>query len=128
LDDAAWEAKPQGKQEALLDECFAYHEHLEENGHAVGGLALERPRDSTTLRWDQGQVSVTDGPFVETKEHIGGLLILEARDLNHAIQLISKHPALKIGPFEIRPVDDMTEMVLESQKRRSGTKGEAPPD
>ena len=79
-----------------------------------------RPAPATTLRWRNGKVSITDGPYAETKEQIGGILILEARDLNHAIQLMSKHPGVKAGPFEIRPAADLTEMVRESEQRRGG--------
>jgi hypothetical protein len=71
-----------------------------------------------TLYWKNGKVAVTDGPYAETKEQLGGILVLEARDLNHAIQLISQHPGVKIGPFEIRPAADLTEMVRESEQRR----------
>jgi len=63
-------------------------------------------------------VSVTDGPYAETKEQLGGILILEARDLAHAIELMSKHPGVKAGPFEIRPAVDLTQMVRESEQRR----------
>lgn len=62
---------------------------------------------------------VTDGPYAETKEQLGGFLVLESGDLNHAIRLLSKHPGLKVGPFEIRPVDDMSAVVAESERRRS---------
>jgi hypothetical protein len=64
------------------------------------------------------KVSITDGPYAETKEQLGGILMLEARDLNHAIQLMSKHPGVKAGPFEIRPAEDLTEMIRESERRR----------
>ena len=67
---------------------------------------------------------VTDGPYAETKEQLGGILILEARDLNHAIELMSKHPGVKVGPFEIRAAEDLSEMIRESERRRSKTKGE----
>ena len=68
------------------------------------GEALQGPRNAATLRWQDGKVMVTDGPYAETKEQIGGILLLEARDLNHAIQLMSKHPGVRLGgPFEIRP-------------------------
>ena len=60
---------------------------------------------------------MTDGPYAETKEQIGGILLLEARDLDHAIELMSKHPGIKIGPFEIRPAADMTEMLRSRQPR-----------
>jgi hypothetical protein len=74
------------------------------------------------LRWKNGKVSVTDGPYAETKEHLGGLLILEARDLEHAIELMSQHPGVKVGPFEIRPAADLTGMVNESEQRRAKAK------
>ncbi|MEI9894146.1 MAG: YciI family protein [Chthoniobacter sp.] len=87
----------------MLDECFRYDDVLRKNGHFAGGEALQGPTAAATLRWQNGQVAVTDGPYAETKEQIGGILILEARDLNHAIQLMSQHPGVKAGPFEIRP-------------------------
>jgi hypothetical protein len=58
------------------------------------------------LRWKNGQVSVTDGPFAETKEQLGGIGVLEARDIDHAVELMSKHPGVRLGPFEIRPVNE----------------------
>jgi hypothetical protein len=72
-----------------------------------------------TVSLKNGKVAVTDGPYVETKEQLGGILVLEARDLNHAIQLISQHPAVRYGtPFEIRPVADMNEIIKQSEQRR----------
>ena len=71
-----------------------------------------------TLWWKGGKAVVSDGPYAETKEQLGGILILEARDLNHAIQLMSKHPGVKAGPFEIRPAADLSEMIRESEERR----------
>jgi hypothetical protein len=71
------------------------------------------------LYWKNGKVATTDGPYAETKEQLGGILVLEARDMNHAIQLMSQHPALKYGTlFEIRPTGDMSEMIQESEQRR----------
>jgi hypothetical protein len=67
-------------------------------------------------------VSVTAGPYAETKEQLCGILILEARDLKHAIRLMSKHPGVKAGPFEIRPVEGLTEMIRESERRRAANK------
>jgi hypothetical protein len=77
------------------------------------------------LRWKNGKVAITDGPYAETKEQLGGILVLEARDLNHAIQLMSKHPGVKAGPFEIRPAADLTEMIRESEQRRAGAKAKS---
>ena len=104
---------------AMLDECFSYDDELRKNGHFAGGEALQGPQSAATLRWKDGKVSITDGPYAETKEQIGGILILEARDLNHAIQLMSKHPGVKAGPFEIRPAADLGEMIRESEQRRA---------
>ncbi len=64
-------------------------------------------------------MSVTDGPYAETKEQLGGVLILEAKDLDEATSLLSKHPALKIGSFEIRPAQDLAGLMRESERRRA---------
>ena len=119
FDEKKWVALSESEQTAVLDECFAYDDVLRKNGHFVGGEALQSARNAATLQLENGKVSVTDGPFVETKEQLGGILILEATDLNHAIRLISKHPGLKIGPFEIRPGEDISAVVAESERRRS---------
>jgi hypothetical protein len=113
---------PETERNAMMDECFAYDEVLRQNGHFAGGQALQPPRNAATLRWKNGKVSITDGPYAETKEQLGGILVLEARDLNHAIQLMSKHPGVKAGPFEIRPAADLCEMVRASEQRRSVAK------
>jgi len=119
FDEKKWEAMSESEQTAVMDECFAYDDVLRKNGHFAGGEALQSARNAATLRWKNGKVSVTDGPYAETKEQLGGFLVLEARDLNHAVRLISKHPGLKAGPFEIRPVEDMSAVVAESERRRS---------
>ena len=119
LDVQNWETKSQGEQEAMIDACFAYDDELKKNGHWVSGEGLQ---GATTLSYQGGKVSVTDGPYVETKELLGGLLIVEARDLNHAIQLISKHPGVKMGRWEIRPAEDLTPMIAASERRRAAMK------
>jgi hypothetical protein len=92
---------------------------LRANGHFGAGEALQPPETALTLYWKNGKVATTDGPYAETKEQIGGFLVLEARDMNHAIQLMSQHPGLKYGSlFEIRPAADMTEMIQQSEHRR----------
>jgi len=122
-EEKKWETMPESERNALMDECFAYDDELRKNGHSVGGEALQSVQNATTLRWRSGKVTVTDGPFAETKEQLGGLLVLEARDLNHAIQLMSKHPGVKAGPFEIRPTEDLSQLLRESnERRRSATK------
>ena len=118
-DEKQWETMSESERNAYMDECFAYDDVLRKNGHFAGGEALQSARSSAILRWKNGKVSVTDGPFAETKEQLGGILVLEADDLNHAIQLMSKHPGVRGGPFEIRPAADLTEFVHESERRRS---------
>ena len=95
FDEAAFAQIPQADAQKMFEECFAYDDVLRRGGHFLGGEALDSARNAVTLRMKDGEVQVTDGPFVETKETLGGILLLEARDLNHAIALMSKHPALR---------------------------------
>jgi hypothetical protein len=86
IEEKKWETMSESEQNAMMDECFTYDDILRKNGHFVGGEALQSARNAATLRWKNGKVSITDGPYAETKEQLGGILLLEARDLNHAIQ------------------------------------------
>ncbi len=97
----------------MMEECFAYDDELRRGGHFIGGEALDSVRKAVTLRMKDGQVEATDGPYAETKETLGGILLLEARDLNHAIALMSKHPGVKMGPFEIRPADETINQLIQ---------------
>lgn len=107
------------ERNAMVDECFGYDGHLRANGHFATGEALQPPETALTLYWKNGKVASTDGPYTETKEQLGGILVVEARDMNHAIQLMSQHPALKYGSlFEIRPAADLNEMMKASEQRR----------
>lgn len=107
------------ERDAILGECFAYDDQLRASGNFAGGQILQHPQSARTLHSKNGRVVVTDGPYAETKEQIGGLLVLEARDLNHAIELLSEHPAVKLGPWEIRPAADLREIIRASEERRS---------
>ena len=122
INEKEWESATEAEQQAMMDECFAYDDELKKEGHFVGGEGLQGSQNATTLRWRNGKVSVTDGPFAETKEQIGGIMILEATDLNHAIRLLSKHPSMRLlrerGCWEIRPALDLTAMIEESERRR----------
>jgi len=110
---------PESERNSMFDQCFAYDEHLRANGHWADGDALQGPETALTLCWRNGKVVTTDGPYAETKEQIGGLGILEARDMNHAQQLMAQHPALKFGTiWELRPVGDMSEIRKASEQRR----------
>jgi hypothetical protein len=120
IEEKKEETMPKNELHALMDECFSYDGVLRKGGHFAGGEALQGPRSGVTLRWNNGKVSITDGPYAETKEQLGGILILEAKNLEHAIELMSRHPGVKMGPFEIRPAADLTEMIRESEQRRAG--------
>ena len=115
IDETKFAEIPREDGRRMMEECFAYDDDLRRGGHFLGGEALDSARNAVTLRMKEGEVQVTDGPYVETKEMLGGILLLEARDLNHAIALMSKHPAVKFGNvFEIRPPDEvMNRLVAE---------------
>lgn len=116
-DEDAWNTLSEREQKTLMDECFDYDDLLRKGGHFAGGEALQSARSAVTLRFQGGKVVVTDGPFAETKEQLGGILILEANDLNHAAELMSKHPGVRTGPFEIRPADEaINELIAERDR------------
>jgi hypothetical protein len=124
LDEKKWERMSESERNAFFDVYFAYDEVLRANGHYAGGQGLQNSRTAATVRIKNGKVSVTDGPFIETKEQLGGILTLEARDMARAIELISKHPGVRAAGFEIRPAADMAAVLRESeQRRRSAAKG-----
>ncbi|HUN87448.1 MAG TPA: YciI family protein [Terriglobales bacterium] len=122
-DPKKFESLPDSERNQMFDEAFAYDDELRAAGHFLGGPALE-PHAAKTLRGKNGKVTVTDGPYAETKEQIGGILFLEARDINHAVELMSKHPAVRLGfsTFEIRPEGDIAPIMEESKKRRAVVK------
>jgi hypothetical protein len=118
-DPAKVENMSESERNAMFDACFSYDDELRRNGHFASGEAIGPANTAMTVSWKNEKVAVTDGPYAETKEQLGGILMLEARDLNQAIQLMSQHPAVKYGSsFEIRPIADMTEMIEGSEQRR----------
>jgi hypothetical protein len=120
-DRAKHQSLTESERNAMFDACFDYDDHLRANGHWVGGEALQPKETALTLYWKNGKVATTDGPYAETKEQLGGILILEARDMNHAQQLMAQHPSIKYGSiFEIRPAGDMSEIQTASELRRRG--------
>ena len=127
INEKEWASATEAEQQAMMDECFTYDDELRKNGHFTGGEALGPSQNATTLRWRNGKVAVTDGPFAETKEQIGGIMILEATDLNHAIRLMSNHPSMRLlrerGCWEIRPAVDLNAMMDESERRRDELPG-----
>jgi hypothetical protein len=94
--------------QALDDESLEYDQTLRKGGHFLAAQALESVNAAVTVRLQNGKVSITDGPFAETNEQIGGFILIEARDLNEAIQLASRIPAIRLGAVEVRPIKELT--------------------
>jgi len=118
-DKSKFDGMTESERNAMFDTCFEYDDHLRATGNWVGGEGLQPAETALTLSWKNGKVTTTDGPYTETKEQLGGLLILEARDMNQAVQLMGQHPALTYGNiFEIRPAADMSELEKASEQRR----------
>jgi len=88
-------------------ECKAFDETLQENGHRIAAEALQPVETATTVRVRNGSVSVTDGPFAETKEQLAGFYLIDARDLNDAIRVASQIPPARVGSIEVRPIREL---------------------
>lgn len=112
IDERKFAEASQTEGNRMMEECFAYDDELRRGGHFLGGEALDSVRKAVTLRMKDGKVAATDGPYAETKEMLGGILLLEARDLDHAVELMSKHPGVKMGPFEIRPAHEAVNRLI----------------
>ena len=103
-EEKLWENMPQDQAGAIFGEYSAFTEGIQKSGHLLGGEALQPTHTATTVRVRNGKVSTTDGPFAETKEQLGGYYLVEARDLNDAIQLAAKIPGARMGCVEVRPI------------------------
>lgn len=117
-DPATFHAMSEEQLQTMMEECFAYDDVLRQGGHFAGGEALVDAAHAVTLRFREGAVTRTDGPYAETKEQIGGILILEADDMDHAIALMSQHPGVRVGPFEIRPADEQVNALIAERERK----------
>jgi len=95
-------------EEVRDSECKAYGDELRKTGHSIAAEALQSVDTATTVRVRNGNVSVTDGPFAETKEQLAGFYLIDAKDLNEAIQLASKIPPARVGSIEVRPVRELS--------------------
>jgi len=107
-DEQQWAAMPAAESEATMGEYFTFTEGLRTSGRYLAGEALQPTHTATTVRIRGGKLSTTDGPFAETKEQLGGFYLVEARDLNEAIQIASRIPAARTGSIEVRPVVDFS--------------------
>ncbi len=92
--------------DVLRGETLAYVDQLRNNGHLISAEPLQSVQSATTVRVRGGKVSVSDGPFAETKETLGGFFMINAKDLNEAIQVASKWPSARFGSIEVRPIED----------------------
>jgi len=106
--EKAWETLPPAESEAVMGEYFAFTADIQKNGKFVAGEALQPTGTATTVRVRNGKISTTDGPYAETKEQLGGFYLIEAKDLNEAIQIASRIPSARYGGVEVRPVVDFS--------------------
>jgi hypothetical protein len=107
-DEKQWARMSQKEAGEMNAEYFAYTEGIKASGHYLGGNALQPVSTASTVRVRNGSISTTDGPFAETKEQLGGYYLVEARDLNDAIQVASRIPAARSGSVEVRPIMEFT--------------------
>lgn len=112
---------------AVIDEVLAYREELRERGAYIASSPLQPGDCATTVRVRNGRLIVTDGPFAETKEQLGGFYLIEARDLNDAIRVVSRMPPARHGNIEVRPLKELSSQVPRWKVRRPSEKGGAEP-
>lgn len=105
-EESKWAGMSQAEAGAVMGEYFAFTDGIRKSGQFLAGEALQPVHTATTVRVRNGKVSTTDGPFAETKEQLGGFYLIEAKDLNEAIQVATKIPSAKIGSIEVRPVQE----------------------
>jgi len=100
-------AQSKSESDSFIDEHLALRDELEDSGHSIEAEALQSVQNAATVRVRNGKVSITDGPFAETKEQLTGFYYIHARDLNEALQVAAKIPAARIGSVEVRPIRDL---------------------
>ncbi|HLK67970.1 MAG TPA: YciI family protein [Bryobacteraceae bacterium] len=107
VDEKKLYAMSERESQALEDESLAYDAVLREGGHLIAAQALQSVTTAATLRKRGGNLMVTDGPFAETREQVGGFILIEAKDRDEALQLASRIPAIRLGGVEVRPVKEL---------------------
>jgi len=103
-------AMSRGEQQQLMTDYFAFTDDVRKKGHYVAGEALQPVNTATTVRVRNGSMVTTDGPFAETTEQLGGFYLIDARDLNEAIQVAGRIPSAKFGSIEVRPIMDFSQL------------------
>jgi hypothetical protein len=107
-DESQWPKLPKDEHDRILGEYLGYLEDIRQSGHYLGCNRLQPTGAATTVRVRSGRLTTIDGPFAETKEQLGGYFLLEAHDLNEAIQLAARIPGARYGSIEVRPVREVT--------------------
>ncbi len=110
-----------GLDELPDSECLAYDAAIPKSGHCIASEALQPAQTATTVRVRNAKVSVTDGPFAETKEQLAGFYLIEAKDLNEAIQLAARIPPGRVGSIEVRAIRPIREMAAQAEQAATAT-------
>lgn len=108
-----------GKEGAIMDECAQFTEQIQASGHYLGADRLHPTSTATSIRRQAGKTLVTDGPFAETREQLGGYVLIEAKDLDEAIAIASRVPPGQLGTVEVRPVMDYAGITQEQEKEKA---------
>jgi hypothetical protein len=106
-EEAKLKALPDAEMDAIMHEVYAYNDELKKKGQLIASQRLQSVETATTVRVRNGKLSTTDGPFAETKEQLGGFFLIEARDLNEAIQIASRLQGARLGCIEVRPIREI---------------------
>jgi len=104
VDESVFDAMSERDKQRLTNDSLDHDDDLRKRGHLINASALQQPASATTVRVRNGRMSATDGPFAETKEHLGGFVLIEARDLNEAVQIAASMPMARFSSIEVRPL------------------------
>jgi hypothetical protein len=106
-DQNVLDAMPEKEMQALVDSAIEYAEEIRRSGHYIASDALQRTHTARTIRIQAGKVSTAAGPFVETKEQLGGFFVIEAKDMDEACAIAARFPPARVGVIEVRPVQEL---------------------
>ncbi|WP_337058808.1 YciI family protein [Pseudomonas sp. USHLN015] len=107
FDETVLDSMPAEQLESIVGHCMDYEQRLQRSGQYIAAEALQSTQTATTLRLQGDKLSITDGPFAETREQLGGFYLIDAKDLNEAIQIAAKIPPARLGCIEIRPIKEL---------------------
>ena len=120
-DEKRFSQTPKQEMDAIMKEYGAFGESIKKSGHYVAGHQLHTTDSATTVRSRNGKVSTTDGPFAETKEQLGGFYLIEAKDLNDAVQVASRIPSVRFGSIEVRPIVERNQASEQASAALAGS-------